>query len=201
MVRGKNDIEDRRFAILEAAYSLFGQQGYVHTSIKQIAQEAGVGHGLILHHFGTKEGLLIEVVREWIVNRGLVEVFEDVKKAEDSDDLMRMAIEHVANFRNENQGWFTLMLSLWLEARRNPALSKTLEEIYMAMRETIKELLHRWSSDWSTDQLETYATLILALIDGLTLQFSRNPGDQIVTLGTIGISTLLEGKQKGVDPN
>ncbi|WP_084731805.1 helix-turn-helix domain-containing protein [Seinonella peptonophila] len=45
----KNDIEDRRFAILEAAYSLFGQQSYANTSIKQIAQEAGVGHGLILH--------------------------------------------------------------------------------------------------------------------------------------------------------
>lgn len=43
--------------ILDAAILLFGEHGVRGTTMKAIADEAGVSPALIVHHYGTKEGL------------------------------------------------------------------------------------------------------------------------------------------------
>lgn len=40
-----------------AALELFGTQGFVKTTIRQIAARAGVSPGLVIHHFGSKNQL------------------------------------------------------------------------------------------------------------------------------------------------
>ena len=49
-------------ALVEAATALFSERGYRATSIKAIAARAGISHGVIPFHFGSKEGLLDAVV-------------------------------------------------------------------------------------------------------------------------------------------
>ncbi|GAB3194774.1 TetR/AcrR family transcriptional regulator [Nesterenkonia suensis] len=43
--------------IVEAAIELFGAQGFTGTSLKAIADRAGVSAPLVIHHFGSKAGL------------------------------------------------------------------------------------------------------------------------------------------------
>jgi AcrR family transcriptional regulator len=43
--------------IRDAAVDLFGRAGFAHVTVRQIATEAGVSPGLVIHHFGSKEGL------------------------------------------------------------------------------------------------------------------------------------------------
>ena len=45
--------------ILQAAIGLFGEQGVRATSLKAIAERAGVSPPLILHHYGSKDGLRV----------------------------------------------------------------------------------------------------------------------------------------------
>ncbi|MCA2243563.1 TetR/AcrR family transcriptional regulator [Mycobacterium sp. WUMAC-067] len=45
-------------AILEAATDLFAERGPAATSIRDVAARAGVNHGLVFRHFGTKEQLV-----------------------------------------------------------------------------------------------------------------------------------------------
>ncbi|GAA2181254.1 TetR/AcrR family transcriptional regulator [Brooklawnia cerclae] len=40
-----------------AALELFGRQGFDRTTIRQVASRAGVSPGLVIHHFGSKDGL------------------------------------------------------------------------------------------------------------------------------------------------
>jgi len=49
-------------ALIEAAVGLFGERGYRATSLKAIGEAAGISHGVIPFHFGSKEGLLLAVV-------------------------------------------------------------------------------------------------------------------------------------------
>lgn len=49
-------------ALIDAAIALFSERGYRATSLKAIGQRAGISHGVIPFHFGSKEGLLLEVV-------------------------------------------------------------------------------------------------------------------------------------------
>lgn len=46
-----------RTAVLEAAKRSFGAQGYGATSVRAVAREAGVDPSLVLHFFGSKDGL------------------------------------------------------------------------------------------------------------------------------------------------
>lgn len=54
----------RRRAILDAAIDIFGRQGYQGTGLSAIAQDAGITASAIIHHFGSKEGLLRAVLDE-----------------------------------------------------------------------------------------------------------------------------------------
>lgn len=54
---------ERRRAIVDAAIEHFGREGYRGSAIADIAGQAGVTTGGLLHHFGSKEGLLVEVLR------------------------------------------------------------------------------------------------------------------------------------------
>ena len=49
---------ERRARILDAALVLFAEQGFVRTSLSMIAERVGITHAGILHHFGSKEGVL-----------------------------------------------------------------------------------------------------------------------------------------------
>lgn len=48
-------------AVLAAADKLFGNEGFLATSVKQIADEAGVSKSGLLHHFGSKEEIFHQV--------------------------------------------------------------------------------------------------------------------------------------------
>ena len=57
--RRRRDPQASRAAILEAAREVFTERGYARATIREIARRAGVTHGLVMRHFGTKEQLLI----------------------------------------------------------------------------------------------------------------------------------------------
>lgn len=52
-----------RDAISEAARSRFADVGYDRTTIRAIAADAGVDPALVLHFFGSKQGLFVSVMR------------------------------------------------------------------------------------------------------------------------------------------
>lgn len=54
--------EERRTQLIEVAMAMFAQRGFDGTSIKDLADEAGVAPGLIYHYFESKQQLLLDVV-------------------------------------------------------------------------------------------------------------------------------------------
>lgn len=53
----------RRASIIQAALEIFGQSGYSGSSLRQVAEVVGMTEAGILHHFGSKGNLLIEVLQ------------------------------------------------------------------------------------------------------------------------------------------
>jgi AcrR family transcriptional regulator len=55
---------ERRKAIVEAALELFAAKGARGTSIADVADRVGITPPAVLHHFGTKDDLLLAVIEE-----------------------------------------------------------------------------------------------------------------------------------------
>ena len=100
--------ESRREELLAAAVRAFARKGYHGCRITDIAQEAGVSHGLVYHYFASKEEILETIFRE---NWGVVAVAIDQIAETDGS-----AIEEVRKI-------VSLMLHSW---RRDPAVVRVL---------------------------------------------------------------------------
>ena len=87
---------------------VFARSGYHTSRVGDIAEEAGVAHGLLYHYFESKEALLEAVFREtW------TDLLEAIQGVETSDEPAREQLRQVA----------AIMLRSW---RRTPDLVRVL---------------------------------------------------------------------------
>ncbi|WP_051791396.1 TetR/AcrR family transcriptional regulator [Amycolatopsis jejuensis] len=56
----------RRSELLGIAAQLFATRGYSQTTVRDIADEAGILSGSLYHHFASKEDMLREILREFM---------------------------------------------------------------------------------------------------------------------------------------
>jgi TetR/AcrR family transcriptional regulator, fatty acid metabolism regulator protein len=100
--------EDKRRLILDAAVRVFARNGYHTSRVGDIAEEAGVAHGLLYHYFRSKDELLETIVREtWR------DVLDAVRVVEETDETARERLAGVAK----------ILLRAW---RRDPDLVRVL---------------------------------------------------------------------------
>ena len=100
--------EDKRRLILDAAVHVFAHKGYHTSRVGDIAEEAGVAHGLLYHYFRSKEELLETIFREtWR------DVLDAVRAVEETDESARDRLAGIAK----------ILLRAW---RRDPDLVRVL---------------------------------------------------------------------------
>src|SRR5271169_1274878 len=61
-------LSDKQIQIMETAEELFANKGFDGTSVRDIAQEAGVNVAMISYYFGSKEKLMEAVFEERTIN-------------------------------------------------------------------------------------------------------------------------------------
>ena len=115
--------EEKRRLILDAAVRVFARKGYHASRVGDIAEEAGVAHGLLYHYFTSKEQLLETVFRDtWS------ELLEAIARVAESAEPAREQLRQVA----------AILLRSW---RRDPDLVRVL------VREVGLEQLPRLAED------------------------------------------------------
>lgn len=100
--------EEKRRRILAAAVRVFARKGFHTSRVGDIAEEAGVAHGLLYHYFDSKDELL-----ETIFHDTWSELLAAMRDVEDS----------VAPAREQLRGVAAILLRSW---RRDPDLVRVL---------------------------------------------------------------------------
>jgi AcrR family transcriptional regulator len=106
--------------IRDAAMRLFGGQGVAASSIRAVADAAGVSPGLIVHHFGSREGL-IRAVDEAVLAR-ITLALSEVPIEGSGAELLGQRAEAVAAFLQSQPALCDYLGLLWRRALR-PARS------------------------------------------------------------------------------
>jgi AcrR family transcriptional regulator len=164
----------RREQIIDAATAVFAEYGYAGGSVRTIADRIGVSPASLLQHFGSKEGLLMAVLKNW--DHHTVETrLTDVTGLDYFRRLPEVMAAHLAN-----RGLLELFSTIAAEATRpsHPA--------------------HEFIQRRYTDNLATLATHLRAAIEaGEIAAFTPAVIDQEVRLVTavldgIGLQWLLD---------
>ncbi len=161
--------EDRRALLEDAARTCMARGGIREFTVDKIVAEAGVSRGLITHHYGSMDGLLVAVYSrmygEWIAaiatpRPGLTRL-EALVEALVSPDLFDRDVLNV---------WLTL----WGEIANNPVLRAEHRARYSDYRASIAAALREAADDPQIDA-DTVATAFICLIDGLGVQRCVEP--------------------------
>lgn len=127
MVSTSVDTTQRYQAIVREAERLFGENGYHGTSIADIAGSAGVAQGLINYHFGSKEELLVHVVRE--KRSVLLEQLNTIKQSDQTAEAkIRAAVKMLLDMAGSGLALTQMVLIGYLETSYNDSVRRILLE-------------------------------------------------------------------------
>ena len=92
--RGSRRQDSTRAAILDAAEELFAASGFTAVSIRDIARAAGANPGSISYHFGSKDGLLLEIYRRHCgpMNRRRGELLSEALRIHDAENRLEAIV-------------------------------------------------------------------------------------------------------------
>ena len=88
--------------ILRAAQEIFAKSGYAGTTMKMVAEKAGVASGLVFHYFESKENLFMVAGSE-LIDTMIVELREKTAGCANGCEALGAFIEAYLNFTRENE--------------------------------------------------------------------------------------------------
>jgi AcrR family transcriptional regulator len=161
--------EESRERILNSALRLFARHGYAATSVRMIAEEAGVSQGLMYNYYEGKEALLRAIVERSMddVQSSLAEASAAHATGQGLEMLVRSAFEIV----RRNRTFWQLSYQLRMQPDVLADLGQSVGEWADAIRLQIEELLRSAGSAGAPVE----ARVLFAAIDGAAQHYVLDP--------------------------
>jgi AcrR family transcriptional regulator len=125
----KMDGIETRIKIAEAAIALFTSQGFRATSVRQIANKAGVNLALISYHFGGKKGLMEELVTSFF--EGYIRRIEIVYHTSSASTVKESFMEITETLLSFQQKNLPLARFVYREMTMDSTLTRELMSTYL----------------------------------------------------------------------
>jgi AcrR family transcriptional regulator len=174
--RGRPSRAERREEILRAATRVFGSKGYHAGSLVDVAEQVGITHAGVLHHFGSKDKLLWEVLE--YRDRVDVEHVEG-KHIPGGLDLFRHLLT-TARINAERRGIVQAYAVLTGESVTDghPA-AQWVTHRFFVLRGEIADAVQQVATERGTDvereDAERAASAIIGVMDGVQVQWLLDP--------------------------
>ena len=166
-------------AILQAATELFARNGYRDASLASVADAACLTPPGLLHHFPSKPDLLVVLLRER-EQRDKAVVADALRKYPgDVVSLLEALVAHNAAERDDT--WLHTVLSAEATSPDHPA-----HDFFVARYARVRTALSRTiakqssASDLAEDEIDALATICMAVMDGLQVQWLLDPQTDMI---------------------
>jgi AcrR family transcriptional regulator len=168
---------EKAVRIVEAMRTSVAEHGIAGSTFDRVAREAGVSRGLLHYYFGSKERLLVEVVRRESDLRGR-SLDQAVAEAQGPDDLIHALVRNLEEILGDGRSGVVTFYELLTLGQRNAEIAAELAELARRTRTRLAEAL-RAGSDAGTFALraapEEVASFLFALADGVTIRRLAEP--------------------------
>ena len=134
------DFNEKQLQIIETSERLFAQKGFDATSVRDIAEEAGINVAMISYYFGSKEKLMEAIFEAKI---GKVQMRVEALLKDESllpfDKMYTLIDEHIERVMH-SQHFYRIMISEQL-TNKNPAILQTVKQLKVRNAELISQLI------------------------------------------------------------
>ena len=154
----------RREQILAATLRLVARDGFARVTLRDVAAEVGVVHGLIRHYFPTREALVAAAFDTAVA----AELAGDEEFAERVEPVEALADWLTCTPRDHYFVW----IDAWSEAPRNPELHASLTRHHRDCERRLARIIERLdaSGRGASDDPAADAKMLTALVDGMAVQ-------------------------------
>ena len=168
---------DKAQRIVDAMRTSVGLRGATGSTFDHVAREAGVSRGLLHYYFGTKERLLVEVVRRDCDLR-MERMSETVTGVDSVDALLEALVQSLNETIADSPEFFVILFELHSLARRNEEIAVELAELHRRVRQHLGGLLEQAREQGVirlAGEPEAVSEVLFALADGLALRMLAEP--------------------------
>jgi len=156
-----------RARLLEATVELLVEKGYAGTSTTLVSERAGVSRGAQLHHFPTKQDLVVAAVKHVTEVRG-AELAAAARALPEGPRRTRALLKVLGD--HFTSPVFTAALELWVAARTDPELLAEVAPLEQRVgRETHRMTVELLGADESRPGVRELVQATLDLVRGLGL--------------------------------
>jgi len=168
---------DKVQRIVDAMRTCIASRGIAGATFEHVSSEAGVSRGLLHYYFGTKERLLIEVLRgDAEVRIGALD--EPLEAAQSADEVLNVFVAGAEEILQSDPGFYVLVYELFSAGRQNPEIQAELAQVYDGSRRHVAEILRRKQEEGVLSlrfDAETCVTFMFGAADGVALQRLTDP--------------------------
>ncbi|MGE5408370.1 MAG: TetR/AcrR family transcriptional regulator [Syntrophothermus sp.] len=182
---------DKAKRIVDAMRTSVAQRGAAGSTFEHVAREAGVSRGLLHYYFGTKERLLVEVVRRDAELR-IARLDEMLDRAKTADDVLEVLVSSLMDMIDNDPGFFLLLYELFSAGRRNPDIQREVGQLFERTRSHVAAVMRTKESEGVISlrfEAEAVVSYLFALGDGFALQALSDPGRDTAPALEVGIAS------------
>ena len=163
---------DTPSALRDAARQLVREKGLARTTTRDLAGVSGANLRSIGYHFGSKDGLMAEVLAEisaeWTAIG--VDAARSAGAASPPGERMVTAVRSILTDLAGKRADLLVMLEGILEARHNDGLAASLQQTQRSSLTAIAESVQSGAAELPDEIAEQLARLLMAVHDGLAMQ-------------------------------
>ena len=153
------EVEDRRAQLVDAAFRRVAAAGFEGLRLRQVADDVGIDHSTLHHHFATKQDLV-----EAVAAHTTRQFWGTSPPAPDPAAALRAHLRALARMIGERPDLFAVTVELDLRARRDPAVAAAMAEHESGWRAVLVRILDGLAPDPATS-----AELVIAVVKGVRL--------------------------------
>ena len=182
---------DKAQRIVDAMRESVAKRGAAGSTFEHVAREAGVSRGLLHYYFGTKERLLVEVVRRDTELR-VERLDARLTPAKNIDDVVDALVSSLTEVIENEPGFFLLLYELFSAGRRNPDIQREVGQLFEKTRSHVAEVLHSKDEEGVLSlrfAAEDVVSYLFALGDGFALQALSDPTRDTKGAFAVGVAS------------
>jgi AcrR family transcriptional regulator len=187
---------EKAVRIVDAMRASVAARGATGSTFDHVAREAGVSRGLLHYYFGTKERLLVEVIRREM-DLSDERIDKGVANAKSADDVIDAMVGSFRVYLSEGNPLVALFFELLTLAQRNEEIAVELAALSRQIRAHLAEVLQT-KHDAGILELrasaDSVATFLFATSDGLTARYLTEPDldmDALISTAVLAARALV----------